>query len=141
MHLFANVTLMSPYIFQKQDVGLDAPARQQSRCSSTVQQIVMFGGNTGCSLALVQHIVHLTRSEGCIGQLHASLPTAKAKVGPKLVASAMPRNSRYCLQDTAQLRCMPHSMAADVKSHASLPDVELIQGPLHFLDSVQEGVA
>ncbi len=84
MHLFANVTLKSPYIFQKQDVGLDAPARQQSRCSSTVQQIVMFGSNTGCSLALVQHIVHVTRSEGCIGQLHASLPAAKAKVGPKL---------------------------------------------------------
>ena len=32
-------------------------------------------------------------------------------------------------------------MAADVDSYASLPDVELKQGPLHLLDSVQEGVA
>ena len=32
-------------------------------------------------------------------------------------------------------------MAADVDSYASLPDVELKQGPLHLLDSVQKCVA
>ena len=53
----------------------------------------------------------------------------------------MLHNNRDCLQDTASLCIMRHSMTADVDSHASLPDMELKQGPLHLLDSVQEGVA
>ena len=34
LHLPANMTFTQAYIFQKHDVGLDAPAQQQSRCSS-----------------------------------------------------------------------------------------------------------
>ena len=53
----------------------------------------------------------------------------------------MLHNNRDCLQGPASLCIMPHSMPADVDSHASLPDVEFKKGPLHLLDSVQEGVA
>ena len=60
MHLPANTTFTDSHVFQKQNVGLDAPARQQFRYYILILQHIATalipGEKAGCSRAIVQYM-------------------------------------------------------------------------------------